>query len=372
MVKAKKKLLPKDFEALLGTGDLPALKAVFDQCDVNARGGYTKRPALAFNACSDELSRWLVAQGADITAQDTYGETPLHSRAGHWRGAIGVLLELGADVHARDSRGDTPLHRAARIGNVQTVRQLLDHGAQVDALNSRQLTPLASALQECSNAKIEAVTATAELLLTAPPPKQSRIRGLVGRFFGGGQASHAHATPDMKVSVRRIGTDFEFHRQGFNRESVDATSAALDRLYALFGVPPVPRRLLHDGKSSIVAKAARWKDRHQELWELLVPSSGAAQTVQGEVIRITGRIRTEIDFNGGINWDADFRKMAQAFLGHIGSGVALSEDERNQAGRLVSQVKGGEPATTTLCELAVKWVALNPEPMALAAPDYMR
>jgi hypothetical protein len=105
----------------------------------------------------------------------------------------------------------------------------------------------------------------------------------------------------MKAFVQRIGENFEFHRAGFNPESVEATSAALDRLYALFGVPPVPRRMMHDGRSPIVAKSARWQDQQQELWALLVPSNGPAATVQGEVIRIAGRVADEIDRNGGAN-----------------------------------------------------------------------
>src|SRR4029077_20639651 len=97
----------------------------------------------------------------------------------------------------------------------------------------------------------------------------------------------------------RIGGDFEFHRAGFNRDLMNATSAALDKLYLLFGVPPVPPRILHDGKSLIVARSARWEDQHQELWELLVPSSGAAATVQGEVVRIAGRTCDELERTGG-------------------------------------------------------------------------
>ena len=56
---AKKKLLPKNFDELLEKGDLNALKAVFDTCEVDARGGYDKQPAIAFDLCPDELVRWL-------------------------------------------------------------------------------------------------------------------------------------------------------------------------------------------------------------------------------------------------------------------------------------------------------------------------
>src|SRR5438876_138196 len=86
----KRKTLPKDFEDLLKAGDLAKLQAVFDACDVDARGGYAKQTALAFNECPDALARWLVGQGADLSASDTWGNTPLHSRARSWRGNIAV------------------------------------------------------------------------------------------------------------------------------------------------------------------------------------------------------------------------------------------------------------------------------------------
>jgi hypothetical protein len=42
MAKAPKKLLPKTFKDLLASGDLTALKAVFETCAPDARGGYVK------------------------------------------------------------------------------------------------------------------------------------------------------------------------------------------------------------------------------------------------------------------------------------------------------------------------------------------
>lgn len=371
MAKAKRKLLPKDFDALLREGDLEKLRAVFDQCEIDARGGYTKHTALAYYGCPDDLVRWLVAQGADINARDNYEETPLHERAGHFQGDIAVLLELGADIAARDSRGRTPLHNAARVGNVEGARLLLAQGAQADALDNSRLTPLGLALAECSNARIESVAAIAALLLDVPAPKATGLRGLAGRILGRGDGK-TPVTSEMKGAVQRIGTDFEFHRTGFNPDFLEATSAALDRLYTLFGVPPVPRRVVHDGKAPIRATSARWQDRHQELWALLVPSSGAATTVQGEVIRISGRIGDEIDRNGGGNWDADFKRMGEAFLRHVASGAPLPEDEQGRATRAVAEVRRRDGATTELCELAVNWVALNPRPVALAPPDYAR
>lgn len=350
MAKAKRKMLPKDFEALLKQGDLNVLKAVFDACDVDARGGYSKQSALAFNECPDELARWLVERGADIAASDSYGETPLHSRAGHWQGNIRILLELGADVNCGEGGRGTPLHKAAAVGNAANVRILLDHGALIDALDGHGLTPLEHALQRCSNPGIEGMADVAEVLLGAG----------------------ARSTPQSKEFVTRIGTNFEFHRAGYNKESVDAASAALDRLYALFDVPPVPRRAMHDGKSPIAVKAKDWEDQHQELWELLVPSSGPADTVQGEVIRISGRIHRELYGNGGVNWDAGFKKMATAFLEHVGAGKPLPGPQLDEAAAIVAALRRKDGDTHRLCALGVAWVGLNPKPVKLPAPDYDR
>jgi len=351
MPKAKKKRLPRDFEALLAQGDLARLQAVFDECHVDARGGLMKQTALAFDQCPDELARWLVARGADLSAADERGNTPLHRRARSRLSRIDVLLELGADVHAAGASIGTPLHAAADGKQVEHAARLLACGADVEARNGEGLTPLELALRGCSNIDLEAMAALARLLLEAG----------------------ARRTPAMSRSVEEIGRRFEFHREGFAAESVDAASAALDALYALFDVAPVPRRRLHDGASLISVKATRWQEQHAELWELLVPSSGHAATVQGEVIRIAGRIAHEVDGNGGCHWDGDYRAMAHAFLAHVQTGIPLGGPELASARTIVDDlVRRGEGDASHMAELAVAWVLRNPTPVPLAKPRYRR
>ena len=372
MAKAKRKTLPKDFDALLKAGDLSAMQAVFDACELDARGGYAKGTALAFHDCPDDLARWLVERGAAIDARDTYDRTPLHNRASSLSGRVETLLALGADVHVQDYNGDTPLHHAAKFANLDAVRGLLAHGARVDTPDRAGLTPLEAGLQACSNAQIASMAKVAEELLAAEPPRRQGLGDLFKRAFTGKSGEQGGATPRMQAFVQRIGENFEFHRQGFNPDYLEETSAGLDRLYVLFCVPPVPRRLMHDGRAPIVARSARWQDQHQELWEMLVPSRGAASTVQGEVIRIAGKVADEIDRNGGANWDADSRRMTRAFLAHVAAGAPLPETDRERAAHLVAQVRDLDGAGAGLCELAVAWVRLNPNPVSLPAPDYDR
>jgi hypothetical protein len=350
MAKAKKKLLPKDFEALLEKGDLNQLKAVFDMCDLNARGGYSKQTALAYPECPDDLTRWLVEQGADIAAPDSYGETPLHSRASGWQGGLEILITLGADVDQHVRWRGTPLHCATGAYNADNVRVLIAHGADVNALMDEEQTPLDYALAQSSNTDIPNMAEVAELLLQA------------GAKLSDETAEH----------VTNIGQSFEFHRSGFNPDYLDETDAGLQRLYALFDVPPVPRRALHDGKAQIVVKAKDWREAHEELWALLVPSSGPAETVQGELVRIAGRINDELERNGGVNWDANYGKMADAFVAYLALGKSLDAALLDDARQAAANAKQKRDGSERLAQLAIMWVALNAKPLKLGKPDYQR
>lgn len=334
---AKKRItLPKDFEELLEKSDLPALKAVFDKCEVGACGGYSKQTALAFGNCPHELATWLVGQGADLQVTDTYGNTPLHNRARSFRGNIKSLLDLGADVHNTTPSVGTPLHAAADSHNVENTALLLEYGATVDAVNKRGLTPLEQALLTCSNIDIVKMLALAKLHLNAGAPITQR----------------------MSEFVIEIGKRFEFHRAGFNPESVSEFSQALEDLCTLFGLAPVAKRVLHDGNAPIQAKATILPEQHNELWELLVPSSGPAATIQGEVIRISGRIAHELDGNGGGNWDSEYKKMADAYLRFVQQGKPLPSNEMTEAEGVMTEVKKksgrSQPALRAWCSMGAR------------------
>ncbi len=353
---AKKRItLPKNFREMIKEGDIDALKAVYDKCELHAYDNrYSMNTALHFYGVPDELVCWLVQQGLDINIENYYGRTPLYVQATIGSDTVKLLLDLGANIQKPDRYGSSPLHNAANFCRTDTVRLLVTYGADIHAENNSMQTPLSSALARCQNINISNMAKIAALLLDAG----------------------AKITPDMLESVQRIGEKFEFHRDAFNKDYLVETDMGLIQLYSLFGVKPVAKRNMHDGVSPINVTGYSWKEQYNHLWDWLIPSSGAAKTIQGEVIRITGRVRDELYRNGGANWDKDYRKMLNALLNHFSSGVALSEFEIEEAKSLTSKIhaKGDDDDSITdrLCELAVVWVLKNPNPVPLRHPDYNR
>jgi len=186
----------------------------------------------------------------------------------------------------------------------------------------------------------------------------------------------AKKTSKMKERVEQIGKDFEFHRESIHPDYIEAADKGLTKLYELFDVKPVEKRLTHDGVSPIFVKEGSWEEQYEELWSFLIPSSGAAKTVQGEVIRIPGRVRDELDRNGGANWDRDYRKMLQALPQYLSLGNPLSDQELEETKELIAQVHGkdfdDEPRLDRLCQLAIAWIKQNPEPLPLEKTSYKR
>lgn len=348
----KRKTLPKDFDAIVASGDVESIKAVFDRCQLEAYGGYTRETALAHSGMPEDVLRWLVDQGANVNARDLHGKSPLHKACARWNEPVELLIELGADIEATDGDEQTPIFCAASRGNAFAVKRLIAHGAKTDLRNKAGRNPLEEALFQCQNADIVDTAAIAEILLASGMP----------------------ATQAMRDSVERIGTAFEFHRQDFNKEHLAETEAALAQLYKTFNVAPIPKRRVHDGVSPIAASANPWQKQHAELWDYLVPGSGHAATAQGEAIRITGKIAHEVLGNGGVNWDSDFRKMLATLTELFRSGTPLADAELKEADSLAealsANTSSGKP--DRLSELAVHWVLANPEPIPQSKPAYKR
>jgi ankyrin repeat protein len=125
---------------------------------------------LAVDRGDREAVEILLNSGADPNVKDLAGGTPLHwAVASGFPDLVELLLERGADPNARDNAGNTPLHIAAmghtsevaemfielapRFGleypydRLDTIRILLEYGADLTAKNNYGQTPIDIALR---------------------------------------------------------------------------------------------------------------------------------------------------------------------------------------------------------------------------------
>lgn len=108
---------------------------------------------IAAAAYRESIVRALIEAGAQVSARNRHGATPLHSAAAgspnatHWNpraqaATIRSLVNAGVDPNGTDKRGVTPLHIAVRTRCAVAVRTLLEYGADAKLKNKSGSTPL--------------------------------------------------------------------------------------------------------------------------------------------------------------------------------------------------------------------------------------
>ena len=81
-----------------------------------------------------EVTKFLLAKGADIHNRDADGDTPLFQAAmGGNAEALQLLINAGGKVVDRNNTQRTPLHYAAQRGQVEAAKLLVANGADVHA-----------------------------------------------------------------------------------------------------------------------------------------------------------------------------------------------------------------------------------------------
>lgn len=129
--------------ALIGADGLPV--------DIQNHAGATPMHLACANG-NPQVVRLLLSKGADITFVDKNGTTCLHTASfGNHHEAVRVLLQHCSTLdeslrslllNVTDSEGSTPLHKSAWQGDLETMKQLLDAGADINVCDNEQTTPL--------------------------------------------------------------------------------------------------------------------------------------------------------------------------------------------------------------------------------------
>lgn len=362
---AKKRLtLPKDFSEIMERNNPDELEKVFESCNIDAyERDWMKTPALCMYGISEDFIKWMAAHGANINVSDIYGKTPLMKQAQlNQQERVKLLLQLGANIHAKDDSQQTALHYAKAP---ETIKILLENGSDPCAIDNMGNTPLMLQLLECRSHDTPRMAEAARLLLDAGDKVNDK----------------------MRKRVRNIGHEFENSRDGWAPDILQECEKGMQKLYTLFSIEPVPVIKKHSGNEPITVHATNWKDGFEELWDYLVPSSGHALTIQGEVIRICGKVTREILDNGSCNWSREYKKLPQALPDYFSMGNPIpasafssssqthqQQDENKELATLAKNIHADstEEELYRLTELTVKWVMANPQPIKLEKVNYKR
>ncbi len=130
--------------------------------DVNAKGiDGTTALHQAAHADHLDIAEMLLGAGANATAGDRYGVTPLYLACVNGNAKmIQRLLDAGADANAVDPAGETALMAAARTGVPSALGVLLDRGARVDTRDKEfEQTALMIAVREGHRSAVELLIA---------------------------------------------------------------------------------------------------------------------------------------------------------------------------------------------------------------------
>ena len=360
-----RRTLPADIEQIITSGDVEAVAHAVERCEVGAYlRGSAYEPRLMHFPASEEITDFLLARGEDINSRDRYARTPIHARVrSRCLDQIPMLIARGGDINARDTSDQTALFGVVERFSVADVSRMITWGADPLVVADSRVYGKATL--------VESVVAWHNFLDTPRALAVIRLLLSIGAPVG-------ERVPTALRSMDRMRCTFITHglTDHLSQSRIDEASAALSELCALFGVeqreaqraPVVGERLELDPSVPALRQ-------YGELWDLLVPDSGQCRTLQGEVIRIAGRVGHEVYDNGGINWDRSFGKLLDQYLRVVSSGVSLSPDSITRAEAAVASLKARSMNTGDVDEittLAVEWVRLNPVLVELDLPDVGR
>lgn len=244
------------------TAQVVELIAAGDDVDSRDRGGNTPLYYAALKGHAD-VARLLLDAGADVDVDNNFGSTPLHvaSRGGHVE-VIRVLAEYGADMDARNLTGgsastlrggadntllqtglksSTPLEKAARAGQFEAVKVLIELGASVPAREAASQASLkghteiaayigrAGSKQRIKKREAQSLGGATELASSRPIEFGSGYRRKVAAVIGISQYSRLNNLEgarrdarEMAEVLRALGFD-----EVFELYDADATRAGI-------------------------------------------------------------------------------------------------------------------------------------------------
>jgi hypothetical protein len=115
-----------------------------------------------------------------------------------------------------------------------------------------------------------------------------------------------------------------------------------------------------------------WTVEHRRLWAQLVPQSGQASTVQGEVIRCIGKAADEAYRNGNLNWESGYERLIRFLADTLDDAQTFTAEERQRVRTSAQAIianfespdlSGRRSPYYYLTEMAVRWCQAHTEPL---------
>lgn len=250
---------------------------------------------------------------------------------------VKLLVDRRADVSAaEEDQQYTALHFAARDNGPDIVRILLEAGADATAVEAGGSTPLHFCILGKSNLEVVKL-----LLEHGADPKRKNKEG------------------DSPAVMAKYAEDKELQKLLRETKAVHKKRPA-----AVKKSRPAAK------KKSPPKKEAAWVGEHRKLWKALVPPRGPAKTLQGELIRLTGKLADEAYRNGNQNWSKGHER-AWKFVGKSLRDPALfSKQQLTEIDRGVRWIIANNDLTTVedkdnpyelLSQRAVEWCLAHPK-----------
>ena len=271
---------------------------------------------------------------------------------------IPVLIERGADINARNTSGKTPLFEVVKSYSVVDVERMILWGADpcvtASLRNLGEVTLVEYLLDKSNFVDTPRVLAIVRVLRSFGAPAGERV---VRMLQSKDRECYRFSTHGLPPNITRA----EF----------DDAAASLRKLCALFGVEQREvKPALKVGERLDLDSSVPPLYQYGDLWDRLVPDSGQCETLQGEVIRIVGRISYEVCGEGRQKRGRSLRVLLNEYIRLVSSLQSLPPDELSRAKAAVVSLmrrNADMKSVDEIAELAVEWVRLNP---VLRAADF--
>ena len=180
---------------------------------------------------------------------------------------------------------------------------------------------------------------------------------------------------EVIINFGRIGTKGKDLSKSFaDHDKAEAFAAArikekLSKGYREVGASPASGKAA-ESDASVISNECDWFKEHGRLWRKLVPASGQAKTLQGEIIRITGKLTDEAYRNGNCNWDQDCVFMWRFVARVLDDPRTFSPAERTRTKKTVEEIIRNERCPDLsgrgstyyyMMEMATRWCVANPK-----------